>query len=73
MRILKGPDLTQLDIPAMPASLVQLSELLQLSAGFYTGLIDAPNGFDAIAQVVAERYTFEIVGFRKVARGFGFA
>ena len=29
MRTLKGPDLTQLDIPAMPASLVRLSQLLQ--------------------------------------------
>ena len=29
MRTLKGPDLTQLDIPAMPAALVRLSRLLQ--------------------------------------------
>lgn len=29
MKTLKGPDLTQLDIPAMPAALVQLSRLLQ--------------------------------------------
>lgn len=64
MRTLKGPDLTQLDIPAMPASLVQLSELLQDHEVNLKALADLVESDMALASAVMKAVGSALTGVR---------
>ena len=64
MKTLKGPDLSQLDIPAMPSSLVRLSRLLQEDDINFKALAQLVESDMALASAVMKAVGSTVTGVR---------